>query len=103
MPPADAHPALADTLREGALAVARTLRDAGFQAVFAGGCVRDKVLGKAPADYDIATDARPDDVLGLFDKCIPVGVQFGVVRVLLMGHEYEVATFRAEASYEDGR
>jgi len=92
----------ADPLREGALTVVRNLRAAGFQALFAGGCVRDRVLGLAPADYDIATDARPESVMELFDKAIPVGVQFGVVRVIVEHRQYEVATFRAEADY-DGR
>lgn len=92
----------ADPLREGALTVVRTLRAAGFQALFAGGCVRDRVLGLAPQDYDIATDARPESVMELFAKAIPVGVQFGVVRVLVEHREYEVATFRAETDY-DGR
>ncbi len=96
-------PHLIDPLREGAITVVRTLRTAGFQALFAGGCVRDRVLGLDPKDYDIATDAVPEAVIGLFDKSIPVGVQFGVVRVVVSGHEYEVATFRAEADYTDGR
>jgi len=92
-----------DPLREGALAVLRTLRGAGFRAFFAGGCVRDRVLGLSPKDYDIATDARPESVMALFSKTVPVGVQFGVVRVLIEHHQYEVATFRAEAAYTDGR
>ncbi len=90
-------------LREGALAVVKTLRDAGFEAVFAGGCVRDQVLGLVPKDWDIATSARPEEVLQLFAKAIPVGIQFGVVRVIVAGHEYEVATFRADGDYEDHR
>lgn len=93
----------ADPLREGALVVVRTLRAAGHQALFAGGSVRDRVRGLAPKDYDIATDARPDEVMALFERTIPVGVQFGVVRVLIHHHPYEVATFRAEADYVDGR
>ncbi len=92
-----------DRLREGAIEVVRTLRAAGFQALFAGGCVRDRVLGLRPKDYDIATDAPPEQVIPLFPKAIPVGVQFGVVRVIVGGTEYEVATFRAEADYSDGR
>jgi len=90
-------------LRDGALAVVKTLRDAGFEAVFAGGCVRDQVLGLVPKDWDIATSARPEEVLRLFAKAIPVGIQFGVVRVIVAGHEYEVATFRADGDYEDHR
>jgi len=83
--------------------VVKTLRDAGFEALFAGGCVRDQVLGLVPKDWDIATSARPEEVLGLFAKAIPVGIQFGVVRVIVAGHEYEVATFRADGVYEDHR
>ncbi len=93
----------ADQLREGAIDVVRTLRAAGYQALFAGGCVRDRVSGLTPKDYDIATDAPPEDVIPLFPKAIPVGMQFGVVRVIVKGREYEVATFRAEADYSDGR
>lgn len=93
----------ADPLREGALTVVRGLRAAGHQALFAGGSVRDRVRGLAPKDYDIATDARPEEVMALFERTIPVGVQFGVVRVLIQHHPYEVATFRAEADYRDGR
>ena len=84
----------ADQLREGAIDVVRTLRAAGYQALFAGGCVRDRVSGLTPKDYDIATDAPPEDVIPLFPKAIPVGMQFGVVRVIVKGREYEVATFR---------
>jgi poly(A) polymerase len=65
--------------------------------------VRDLLLGHLPPDYDVATSARPDDVVKLFRRTIPVGVQFGVVRVRLMGGEFEVATFRADEGYTDGR
>jgi poly(A) polymerase len=92
-----------DHAREGALDVIRTLRAAGHEALFAGGCVRDQVLGVPPKDWDIATSARPEAVLDLFPKAIPVGVQFGVVRVIVHGREYEVATFRADGAYVDGR
>lgn len=95
--------ATSDPLREGALTIVRTLRAAGFEALWAGGCVRDMVLGIPPKDYDIATSARPEAVMAAFDKTIPVGVQFGVVRVVLSGHQYEVATFRADGEYLDGR
>ncbi|MED5381513.1 MAG: HD domain-containing protein, partial [Verrucomicrobiota bacterium] len=93
----------ADSLKEGALGLAKRLAGAGFQAYWVGGCVRDARLGQAPHDYDIATDARPDEIEGLFRKTIPVGKQFGVIMVLEAGHEYQVATFRAEAGYTDGR
>ncbi len=89
---------------EGAREVAKRLSDAGHQAYFAGGCVRDLLLGFEPKDFDIATDARPEDVRRLFRRRVEVGAAFGVVRVLLEdGREYEVATFRTEDGYEDGR
>ena len=92
-----------DSLKAGALGLARCLAKAGFQACWVGGCVRDARLGQAPTDYDIATDATPDEIEHLFRKTIPVGKQFGVIMVLEAGHEYQVATFRAEGDYADGR
>ena len=83
--------------------MAKSLAKAGYQAFWVGGCVRDAQLGQSPKDYDIATDAKPDDIERLFRKTIPVGKQFGVMMVLENGHEYQVATFRAEADYTDGR
>jgi poly(A) polymerase len=92
------------TLKESAArAIARRLRDAGYTAYFAGGCVRDRLLGREPQDYDVATDAPAAQVQQLFPKTIPVGVQFGVVLVLMDGEPIEVATFRADAIYLDGR
>jgi poly(A) polymerase len=92
---------------QAALAVARRLRAAGHQAYFAGGCVRDLLLGVAPKDYDVATSARPDEVIGLFAKTFAVGAHFGVVLVCEMvdGVEIatEVATFRNDGAYSDGR
>ncbi|MSS71661.1 MAG: CCA tRNA nucleotidyltransferase [Candidatus Latescibacteria bacterium] len=88
---------------KGALQVVRALREHGFRALFAGGCVRDAVMGLQPRDYDIATDAGPDEVVRLFPKTCEVGAQFGVVRVRLDGHDYEVARFRRDAGYTDGR
>ncbi|MDP7013627.1 MAG: CCA tRNA nucleotidyltransferase, partial [Verrucomicrobiota bacterium] len=92
-----------DSLKAGALRLAKRLAGAGFQAFWVGGCVRDTQLGQAPVDYDIATDAKPDEIESLFPKTIPVGKQFGVILVLEGGHEYQVATFRAEDGYVDGR
>ena len=83
--------------------IVKALSDAGFKAYWAGGCVRDMVIGMEPQDYDIATDARPDQVMKLFEKTIPVGVSFGVVKVLYDDFEYEVATFRSDGKYVDGR
>ncbi len=81
------------------------LRDAGFRALWAGGCVRDLILGREPADYDVATDATPEQVMGLFRRTVPVGVSFGVVRVQggQCAGEVEVATFRSDGAYLDGR
>jgi len=83
--------------------VIRCLRRAGFEALLAGGCVRDMLLGKIPKDYDVATNARPEQVTTLFKRTITVGAQFGVVIVLLGGRQIEVATYRSDLDYPDGR
>ncbi|MCB0418777.1 MAG: CCA tRNA nucleotidyltransferase [Bdellovibrionales bacterium] len=83
--------------------IVERLHKAGHDAYFAGGCVRDKLLGLPAKDYDIATSARPSDIQKLFPKTIPVGVQFGVILVVESGIPFEVATFRTEGNYEDGR
>ncbi len=83
--------------------IVKTLSDAGFKTCWAGGCVRDMVMGLEPQDYDIATEARPDQVMKLFKKTIPVGARFGVVKVLYDEFEFEVATFRSDGKYIDGR
>ncbi len=79
------------------------LQRAGFAAFWVGGCVRDFLLGRVAHDFDIATDARPEQVEQLFRKTIPVGKKFGVVIVVEGGRQFQVATFRAEADYQDGR
>lgn len=79
------------------------LQAGGFTAYYAGGCVRDSLLGKTPVDYDIATSARPEDVQRLFPKTVAVGAQFGVIVVVEKGMEFEVASFRADGVYIDGR
>lgn len=89
--------------REKALFLVRRLREEGYEAYFAGGCVRDDLLGKNPKDYDVATNARPEAVQQIFPKTIPVGSQFGVVLVVLDGDTFEVATFRFDGPYLDGR
>lgn len=86
-----------------ALSIVKRLTESGYTALFAGGCVRDYLLGIEPTDYDIATSATPDQVEKLFPKTIPVGKQFGVMLVVLNGAEFEVATFRTEGGYQDGR
>jgi poly(A) polymerase len=83
--------------------IVRRLNEEGFKAYFAGGCVRDRILGVEPKDYDIATDARPEVVQRIFDDTIAVGAQFGVINVGIDGDRFEVATFRADAAYVDGR
>ena len=79
------------------------MRNAGHQALLAGGCVRDLLLGREPIDYDVATDATPDQVMQLFPDSVAVGAQFGVVQVWREDRKVEVATFRADTSYSDGR
>ena len=68
------------TEREFAIDVVRRLKGAGFEALWAGGCVRDELLGLPPSDYDIATSARPEEVEHLFDRTLPIGRQFGIDR-----------------------
>ena len=87
----------------GALHIVRTLREAGFQALLAGGGVRDLLLGREPADWDIATDAEPAAVASLFSRTAPVGAKFGIVLVHCDDGEYEVARFRRDGPYLDGR
>jgi poly(A) polymerase len=92
------------TEREFAVEVVRRLREAGHEALWAGGCVRDELLGLAPKDYDVATDARPEQVQRLFRRTVAVGASFGVVEVLgPRPFAVEVATFRSDVSYSDGR
>ena len=79
------------------------LQEKGFTAFYAGGCVRDMLRGVPPSDYDIATSARPEQVQALFPRTVAVGAHFGVVCVLEGGMEFEVATFRADGIYIDGR
>ena len=86
-----------------ATTLAKTLTEAGHTAYFAGGCVRDKLLGLSPKDYDIATSATPAEVLKLFPGSNQVGAHFGVIIVKHEGHHIEIATFRTDGSYGDGR
>ncbi|RKY59379.1 MAG: CCA tRNA nucleotidyltransferase [Candidatus Latescibacterota bacterium] len=85
--------------------IAKRLREAGYEAYFVGGCVRDRILGVEPAeeDYDIATNAPPQEVMRIFPHTKPVGAQFGVVLVIEGGKAFEVATYRSERGYSDGR
>jgi len=89
--------------RRLATEIVRRLRGAGHDAYLAGGCVRDRLLGRAPLDFDVATSAAPEAVQALFRRTVPVGVQFGVVLVVEGGARFEVATFRSDDAYVDGR
>lgn len=91
------------TSRQAAIKIIKQLRSSGFEALLAGGCVRDMLLGRAAKDFDVATSAEPRDVIRLFEHTIKVGVQFGVVIVLIADRRVEVATFRSETGYDDGR
>ena len=86
-----------------ARSIVAQLRAAGYQAYLVGGCVRDLLLGRAPKDFDVATDARPDRVSELFERSEQVGAHFGVVLVRENASQVEVATFRSDDSYSDGR
>ncbi len=83
--------------------IVRTLKEAGHQAYFVGGCVRDLVMGKPPQDFDVATSAHPEEIGRLFKRMIPVGAKFGVMLVMKGPHPFEVATFRTDIGYKDGR
>jgi poly(A) polymerase len=93
----------AGALRVGAVDVVRRLQAAGFAAFWAGGCVRDAVLGVTPKDYDVATSARPENIEALFPQTVGVGRQFGVLVAEHSGHWYQIATFRSDLAYVDGR
>jgi poly(A) polymerase len=90
-------------MKNTAAKIVQQLQAAGFAAFWVGGCVRDFLLGREAQDFDIATDAKPEEVEKLFRKTIPVGRKFGVMIVVEGGQEFQVATFRAEADYQDGR
>src|ERR1017187_5228197 len=89
--------------RSTALWVLRRLREAGHEAYFVGGCVRDMLLGVDSTDYDIATDATPGQVHLLFRRVLLVGAKFGVAMVIHRRQRVEVTTFRYDVSYSDGR
>ena len=88
---------------DDAVAIIRRLRGAGHEAFLVGGCVRDIIRGVTPQDFDIVTAARPEQVGALFTRTVPLGARFGVVLVIEGGRPYEVATFRVETGYDDGR
>ena len=84
-------------------AILQTLERAGFEARYVGGCVRDTLLGRPVHDWDIASQALPEDVLRLFPRCVPTGLQHGTVTVLLDGTSAEVTTYRLDGAYHDSR
>ncbi|MCF7847066.1 MAG: CCA tRNA nucleotidyltransferase [Candidatus Gracilibacteria bacterium] len=81
----------------------KKLQDAGHRAFWVGGCVRDLVLKQEPKDFDIATSAKPEEIETLFEKSYPIGKKFGVILIEENGHHFEVATFRSDSEYSDGR
>lgn len=90
-------------LFETAKSVVEHLRASGYRAFFVGGCVRDTIMGTPPKEYDITTDAKPEEIMRIFSNTVPVGASFGVVLVLENRYKFEVATFRRDESYSDGR
>jgi tRNA nucleotidyltransferase (CCA-adding enzyme) len=96
-------PALIARVPEDVLGICRRLREKGKRGWIVGGCVRDLLLGETPKDWDVATDARPDDVIAMFKKVIPTGIQHGTVTVVRRGVHYEVTTLRGDGAYSDGR
>jgi poly(A) polymerase len=103
-------------LKDFSISIVQTLRQRGFQAYLVGGCVRDLLLGREPKDYDVATSATPEQVMDIFPETYAVGAQFGVVLVPVpdndvvlsdeataKSHTIEVATFRSDIGYSDGR
>jgi tRNA nucleotidyltransferase (CCA-adding enzyme) len=98
----DLQPLLAQ-VPEDVLGICRRLREKGKRGWIVGGCVRDLLRGAPAKDWDVATDARPDDVVAMFKKVIPTGIQHGTVTVVRRGVHYEVTTLRGEGAYSDGR
>ena len=97
---------IGDDPRSFAIGVIRKLQEAGFEALFAGGCVRDQLMGREPKDYDVATSATPEQVREVFGrrKTIAIGAAFGVITVIgsQQSGNVEIATFRADGDYSDG-
>lgn len=83
--------------------IIKQLKNAGHEAYWAGGCVRDMLMGHEPKDFDIVTSANPDQIEEILEHTIPIGKQFGVILAIKNGHNFEVATFRSDSGYSDGR
>ncbi|MCK5461230.1 CCA tRNA nucleotidyltransferase [Candidatus Gracilibacteria bacterium] len=90
-------------MQNTAVKIVKKLKEKGFRAFFAGGCVRDLILKKNPQDFDIATDAQPEEIEAIFVKTYPIGKAFGVILIEEDGHNFEVATFRSDSGASDGR
>ena len=90
-------------MKSTSLEIIEELKAAGHQAFWAGGCVRDMILGTEPKDFDIVTSAKPDEIEQILEKTIPIGKEFGVILAIKNGHHFEVATFRSDSGYSDGR
>jgi putative nucleotidyltransferase with HDIG domain len=90
-------------MHPAAFRLSETLREAGFEALFAGGCVRDWLLGREPKDIDVASNATPDEVEALFERTHALGKAFGVIQVMMGEEAFEVTTFRRDLDYSDGR
>jgi len=88
---------------EAALDIVKKLQSKGYKCYLVGGCIRDLLLNRTPAEWDLTTDAAPDIVSGLFEKVIPTGIDFGTVTVILDDQSFEVTTFRKDERYTDGR
>lgn len=94
---------LLELVPEDVLGICRRLRERGKRGWIVGGCVRDLLRGQPAKDWDVATDARPDEIMASFRKVIPTGIQHGTVTVVVRGVPYEVTTLRGEGAYSDGR
>jgi len=90
-------------IKDGASSIIKRLKASGFQAFLVGGCIRDSLLGQEPEEWDIATSAKPEQVIKLFDKTIPTGIAYGTITVVLPDGQYEVTAFRSDERYIDGR
>src|SRR5882672_8148299 len=88
---------------DSAIEIINDLRQRGYEAYLVGGCVRDMAMKIEPADYDIATSAHPEQIIKIFPRTESIGAQFGVILVIYHGHPFEVATFRSDEAYVDGR
>ncbi len=90
-------------MEKTSIKIVKILRKAGYDAFWAGGCVRDILLQREPKDFDIATNAKPEVIEDLLEHTIPIGKEFGIIMAVVKGHHFEIATFRSDSGYSDGR